>query len=400
MSSGRWIWENAALPNVDQFTYTYAKDADTRRTVILQAYYLGQVSFYFIYTWFGIWGLLIYKAILLTLPLWLLWRYLRLNNIDAIVALILILPLPLLLHRFDELRAVIFSFIGAIAVLYFINLLLDRLRSGKDVWRYFFILPATMLLWANLHRGFLIGWVLLATFLGGELLKFFLHKKGWGEDALSRQALIIFTLLSVFAVLISLVNPSGLGAIVANSSELSGPFMQVIDEYFPLWKYASLYGMQWIFFGAVAIALLGGLFMLRARKELQWAHAVLFVGFAYQGLSTFRFSYFLVIMCIALAAPYYRSASQRLMADYGKQVQWFALLLFITVSAVNVQRSGFLSSPWERQYFPSAATQYISQNRPPARLFNAFEYGGYLGWKLYPDYKIFIDQRNLDYAVY
>ena len=92
MSSGRWIWEHGAIPSVDQFTYSYPQDEDIRRTVILQAYYLGQVSFYFVYNGLGIWGLLLYKATLLSLPLWLLWRFLRFKGVESIVALIVILP--------------------------------------------------------------------------------------------------------------------------------------------------------------------------------------------------------------------------------------------------------------------------------------------------------------------
>jgi len=400
MSSGRWIWEHGAIPNVDQFTYSYPQDEDIRRTVILQAYYLGQVSFYFIYSWFGIWGLLLYKASLLTLPLWLLWRFLCFKGVDTIIALVILLPLPLLLHRFDELRAVVFSFIGAIAVLYLIELILEKLRDNKSAISYLVILPVLMLLWANLHRGFLIGWVLLGAYLGYEWLKFLAQKKGFTTNSLSINAIGQFSAVAVLSIVITFINPNGVKPIIANSSELSGPFMQVIDEYFPLWTYADLYNIHWMFFGCAVIAVSGLYFILRARKDMYWVHAILFAGFAYQGLITFRFSYFLGIMCVALAAAYYREITQTLMRRYANSVLIFAYALLLAVSWISVQRSAFMSSPWERQYFPSAAVQYILQQRPPQQLFNAFEYGGYLGWKLFPDYKIFIDQRNLDYQVY
>ena len=36
MNTGRWIWENLSIPSVDPFTYSYAKDDDIRRVVILK----------------------------------------------------------------------------------------------------------------------------------------------------------------------------------------------------------------------------------------------------------------------------------------------------------------------------------------------------------------------------
>jgi len=45
------------------------------------------------------------------------------------------------------------------------------------------------------------------------------------------------------------------------------------------------------------------------------------------------------------------------------------------------------------------AADFILAQHPPAPLFNAFEYGGYLGWRLTPEYLVFVDPRCLDYDV-
>jgi hypothetical protein len=209
-------------------------------------------------------------------------------------------------------------------------------------------------------------------------------------------------MMAVFgiSIVISLLNPNGLNAIIGNQAELHGPFTQVIDEFFPLWKYARFYDAMLLFYGCTLVAVFALVYMLRARKEVRYVHWLLLAGFVYQGFSVFRFSFFLVIMCLAIAAPYYRQHGQWLLNKAPRAVLAAWLMSFIFLAGMVSQRTALLYGPWEKAYFPSDATYYVLRNRPPENIFNAFEYGGYLGWKLYPGYQIFIDQRNLDYGVY
>ena len=395
MSSGRWIWENLSIPAIDYFTYTYPQDDELRRVVILKAYYLGQLSFYFIYSLAGIWGLLIYKAVLLTVPLWLLWRYLCYKKVDPSVGLVLIAILPFLFYRFDELRAVVFSFIGVISVLFLIEKFIDKLRSGEAAGIYYFLLPATMLLWANLHRGFLIGWVLLVGYLFFETICLIRRRNALEIPAYKKLLVVLFG-----SVFITLLNPNGLGPLVANFSELNGPFVKVVDEFFPLWKYAGLYGAEFLFYGCLAVSVLAGYFMLRSWRTINPVYPVLMSGFIYQGFMTFRFSYFLAMMALALAAPAYSKASFQLRSKFPQLVSVMLLVVLMVLGYFGYHRTALIYGPWEKAYMPFGAVQYVQDKRPPGNIFNVFEYGGYLGWELYPDYKIFIDQRNLDYSVY
>ena len=140
--------------------------------------------------------------------------------------------------------------------------------------------------------------------------------------------------------------------------------------------------------------------MARAGRKVEYVHWILLAGFIYQGFSVFRFSFFALIMCLAVAAPYYKPHS-RWLIDKAPRVTLAVIILCAgLLTSMVLQRTALLYGPWEKAYFPSDATFFVLQNQPPANIFNAFEYGGYLGWKLYPNYQIFIDQRNLDYKVY
>jgi tetratricopeptide (TPR) repeat protein len=51
----------------------------------------------------------------------------------------------------------------------------------------------------------------------------------------------------------------------------------------------------------------------------------------------------------------------------------------------------------ERRY-PRDATDFIKRERLPAQLFNAYAWGGYELWRLYPEYRVFIDGRTHVYG--
>ncbi|MEO8343841.1 MAG: hypothetical protein ABI536_08460, partial [Gallionella sp.] len=69
----------------------------------------------------------------------------------------------------------------------------------------------------------------------------------------------------------------------------------------------------------------------------------------------------------------------------------------LTNSALS--RTSLFTTPLELAVIPSTAVDYLAQAKPAGNIFNFFEYGGYLSWRLYPQ-KIFIDQRNLSWDTY
>jgi hypothetical protein len=47
----------------------------------------------------------------------------------------------------------------------------------------------------------------------------------------------------------------------------------------------------------------------------------------------------------------------------------------------------------EAENFPTNAVNWIIKNKPEGNIFNTFNWGGYLIWRLYPDYLVYIDGR-------
>jgi hypothetical protein len=71
----------------------------------------------------------------------------------------------------------------------------------------------------------------------------------------------------------------------------------------------------------------------------------------------------------------------------------FLLVIVLSVVALGVTRAVAQQPLVEAQKFPAAAVDFIRDRKPPQPIFNEYEWGGYLIWKLYPDYRVYIDGR-------
>jgi hypothetical protein len=60
---------------------------------------------------------------------------------------------------------------------------------------------------------------------------------------------------------------------------------------------------------------------------------------------------------------------------------------------LRVSRVARDQSSVEAEKFPSAAVEFLRAHDEADRVFNAYGWGGYLIWKLYPQRRVFIDGR-------
>ena len=248
LNTGRWIWTHGGMPTDDPFLYSSVSPLDARASLILRGYPLSQLLFFGSYALAGAKALVMLKGLLMTLFYGLLWNRFRRGGLHPIASLAIITPLPLLFFRFDELRPQVFSFIFTLLVLQLTEDFLADERSGKPAKRYLFLLPAIMLLWANLHRGFIIGVGILFVFLFSEWIA-----RNTGRNPLSDRAFKRFLILAVVSTGISFLNPVGITATWASFTEISGPFSQVIDEFLGTLRYFEFLGIRHIGIFIVAL---------------------------------------------------------------------------------------------------------------------------------------------------
>lgn len=396
LNTGRWIWEHGAIPADDPFLFSSASPLDARASLILRGYPLSQLLFFGVYSVAGAYGLLVLKSLLMTLFYGLLWHQLRRSGLHAILACALVGLLPLLFFRFDELRPQVFSFIFTLVVLQLIQHVLAKERRGEPVrWYVLALLPVTMLLWANLHRGFIIGIGMLMVYLCGEWLA---RKRS--RDALSDAAYRRLEVVVLAALALSFFNPVGVTATWASFTEVSGPFSRVIDEFLGTLRYFEFHGIPHIGYWIVGLTTISCVALLFKWRELSLVHIVLLAAFVTAGIMSFRFSLLMVALVLIIASAYFASGLNRWLRA-AKSLPLVIVWCVATGALANAAlgRTALAGNPLEKNAFPSAAVGYLQQARPNGNIYNPFEYGGYLSWQLYPQ-QIFIDQRNLSWNSY
>lgn len=93
---------------------------------------------------------------------------------------------------------------------------------------------------------------------------------------------------------------------------------------------------------------------------------------------------------IRFARPGYRQATGLACALLVLTVTW--------THPSGITRPAF-AIPHTVATYPAKAVQFIIENRLEGRLFNEYNWGGYIIWRLYPQQRVFIDGRVLDEAL-
>jgi hypothetical protein len=221
-----------------------------------------------------------------------------------------------------------------------------------------------------------------------------------GNNALPHDAFRNFLIVVFTSVGVAFFNPVGVTAMWASFTEVSGPFSKVIDEFLGTVRYFEFIGMRQFGYLVVAVAAIPFLALLFKWRKLSVAHFILIASFLAAGIMSFRFSLMMVAVVLSIASIYFADVLNRgLLAGKGLPIilLWCISTGFLANSALS--RTSLAASPLEKGVIPSAAVDYLEQSGIAGNIYNSFEYGGYLSWRLYPR-KIFIDQRNLSWDVY
>ena len=274
-------------------------------------------------------------------------------------------------------------------------------RRGRRLW----VLPLLMLVWVNVHGGFLIGFVLLGIFFLGAAWTWFRAKEGWIEEALQKIAagkrarrLVAVGLLSALA---SMVNPYGWMLYSHVYSYLSNRFlMDHIDEF----QSPNFHGIAQRCFLVLLVMTIAAL-AIRGR-ELRMGGGLTILFAVYAGLYASRnipVSSILLVMVVGPlvpAAELARGCFQRMAAvEVGLRGHvWPIVAVVVTLLiAVNGGRVGSnvgMDAHFDPRRMPVQAVNYLEQQGVPGPVLSPDYWGGYLIYRLYPKALVVVDDRH------
>jgi hypothetical protein len=377
IAAGKNILQSGAIPNVDPFGMYDAANACGQ--TVLKSEWLGQVSLYSVYRWFGLDGIILFRAGILALCLAIVYFRCRLAASTGPLALIITALAGLaILHHTGE-RPQLFSFL----LISLVFLLLDNFIRTGNRWMLYGI-PLLMLLWSNTHAGALMGVASLGLFGIGYVLE-----KRWVEGLLNTTSNKLMLAIVALSCIILVTAPSGIETFKCIIFQQSGLVRELVSEYASPWSLwpATLY--YWVFISVTLVSFPGFL-----NKSFLKQGALVF---ALGSISVFGYRY--IPFFVLVAAPYVAASLNRMLK--GRKLPAAAIHLSVLVVALAFLGYGFRQDKVFQhglleQRFPVGAAAFIKANNLSGKMFNTMNWGGYLLWNLSGTTNLFIDGRTLD----
>jgi hypothetical protein len=370
LSAGRWMLEHRALPRTDFLSFTAA----ARPWIDFE--WLSQLLFAAAHSWGGMTALWLCKGLLLAASGVVIERTLARRGCGPVLRAIGVALFSAGVLAASDIRPDLFSLLLLSVLIYAGENGLLRRPSPKTLAGILVLFA----LWADLHGGFPLGWFLLLCYA--------LAQGSW-----------LPLLVSVPA---TLLNPYGLGPwrVVLLHSAQSGDLSRVILEWRALGFYNPLYWPVWGLLALTAVAAaLAGLDVLLRRSSAARPSWPLLAATVVLGLATFRHERF---------CPFFGGAAAVLVPLLARDLGWeesawwrgtaltgtAAYALFLVWLAPRVA----WTARFNYKFVPRAAAEFMAGQRrvlEPLRIFNQWEWGGYLGWRLRPWYRVFWDGRYI-----
>ncbi|HHT9126465.1 MAG TPA: hypothetical protein ACFYD6_11700 [Candidatus Brocadiia bacterium] len=406
IKTGEYILNHRTLPVEDPFSFTMAGKE------WFAWEWLSDVILAWIHGMFGMNGVVVFCNLIVAVTFCFLFKILLSKRVNILIALSLVLVAlgASFLHWLA--RPHIFSWLFTLIAYW----MLDEYQLRRK--RYIYFLPLVMLVWANLHGGFMIGLILTSIYFLGNFLTFLTSSdKTRSGDCLRISLFLAFIgLISLFA---SFINPYGLkliphifdtyvskSLIVDNTNEFMSPnfhdntvklyelcvILLIVVLTFSLrrfnfiqiglvifWIHMSLFSSRNIPLFLIIITPIIGEYLndilnqLQGRMDIKaWVKRI--VG-----------GFFLISKRLHNLEP-----------GTNSPVYFVIPVAFMVLLCLNGGRIGdkvILNAQFDSKRFPVDAVNFIEANQIPGRMFNEFAWGGYLIYRLYPGQKVFIDGR-------
>jgi hypothetical protein len=286
--------------------------------------------------------------------------------------------------------------------------------------RFLWLLPLLMLVWVNVHGGFLVAFALLAIFWLGAVWQWSRLKEDRFEEFLQRirmgRRIRVLTVSGILSLAATFVNPYGSHLHPHIYRYLSNRFlMDHIDEFqSPNFHYVA----QKCFAGLLLLTLVG---LAAKRREAGATHGLVVLFAVYSGLYASRNIPVSSLLLILVIGPWLSDAMQTLLERWsavrlrGPTLTPFLQRMEAMESSlrghlwpiVTVVLAGWvvahggkldaiplMDAHFSEKRFPVAAVDYLEKQDVSGPLVSTDYWGGYLIYRLYPRVRMVVDDRH------
>ncbi|WAC06561.1 MAG: hypothetical protein OS130_09880 [Thermodesulfobacteriota bacterium] len=289
---------------------------------------------------------------------------------------------------------------------FFYRQLFQKEKIGNSL---ILLLSLLMILWVNLHNSFPLAIILAGIFLVGRAADEYYNRAGYSVTAKERfrrltkdSRLRRLLFLLIMLTLVTLINPYGINIwedVWVNASSSAARSAE--------WQPTAMKdGLGYCFIVSVVLA---GIILKFSTRKITFTEALLLLVFLFVGFKAERMVMWWGIVSAPILAAHFCSIElvrQKISGGKKEETESECLTLNIIFFIILlITAISFL--PWFRPYLPIksvrnfinpksepvAIAQYIKKQGLKGNMFNDINWGSYLIWKLWPEYKVFADTR-------
>lgn len=380
---GEIISKTKSVPNINLFSYTYPGFP------FINHHWMSEIIFYNLVRFFGLSSLIYLKIALITLSVLIILKSTtnRATYISGVISALLFSPL--LVERAD-IRPEIFAYF------LFSWLLLIVVTYQKNSRKIYFI-PLIIVLWINLHISFIFG-ILLIILLAIKMLVM--------KDRKIKNWFFIF-----FGFLVLFFNPNFLKGILYPLTIFQNYGYPIVENqnlfllntltFNPLIKY---------FFLLSPIVIVSFIVVLLTGQFIEAIILLIFFCLAIWQIRHFPFFVFAAIPTVAKALNYIETSFIKWVCEFRGRNEHrphiLKFIILILLCFMYLFLAWFFISNRYYQVFDidksfgfgyeenaKPAVEFLQKNNLAKNIYSNFDIGGYLIYKLYPKYQLFVDNR-------
>jgi hypothetical protein len=359
--------------------------------------WLSQVTLYQIFDRFSFAGVNVFTGLMIFIAFVFVWRLLEGKELlKAFVVVIAVATSSV----YWSARPQIISFALSGATIF----LLERARKGnyKTLW----FLPLVMLLWVNLHGGFAIGFIFLGIYIFSDLIDLTSElldnnpqtREIWREH---RRFLATGALVALLSLVAVSINPHGPSMLLYPFKTIS---IQALQNYIAEWQSPNFHGRETLPF--LSMFFLTWISLALTRKKIVGVDIMIPLTIGYMSLTAARNIALFGLATLPILFRHLNSIAENLLSrrkpgeDFPERVtrrlNWTLLVLVIIAAFLKITRELPDEVNQERiaDQLPLEAFDLIETEQYPGELFNSYNWGGYVLWRLYPNYLSFVDGRT------
>ncbi|GIW62135.1 MAG: hypothetical protein KatS3mg089_0987 [Patescibacteria group bacterium] len=372
--TGDLILKTGVIPKTNLYSYTFPNFP------FINHHYGAEVIYALVFPYIGYQGLLLLTVFFIFLAFGLVfWRASHSSHILPL-SLVSILYLRVLFERTD-IRPEIFSF-------FFLSLFVTILFQYREQYtRLILLLIPLEVLWVNTHIYFPIGILLITLFLIEEI---YLKRKN-----LLNQHTLVLTVVLIGAVMLLVLNPNGIKQALYPLNVFKNYGYTIEENQNPFLLQSLGFSKPSFFYLKISIFLLYLSLFLTIKKTrlIDWLLSISFTIIALLAVRNFP------LFVFATLIPAARALSLSIDTILYKQMQkkiiyYLASIVVIILGLYQINSTAkILHFGYSMDLGAEQAANFLIKEKLKGPIFNNFDIGSYLEFRIYPKEKVFVDGR-------